>query len=93
MNDRARTATAEGPATPGVTPSTQAETATGAGVTGWGVGAAQGGAAGTFAGGTVGAAGGGLIGWGIGMAGGAILGLICGMFLGLTIARGPYSRP
>jgi hypothetical protein len=88
VNDRGGTATQERSAAQGMSPMTQAGMTTGAGVTGWGVGAAQGGTAGTMAGGTVGAAGGGVIGWGIGMAGGAIIGLVVGMFLGLAISKG-----
>jgi hypothetical protein len=91
MNDRAGTATQDRPSTmnEGMSPMTQAGMTTGAGVTGWGMGASQGGTMGAAAGSTVGAAGGGVIGWGVGMAGGCVIGLIAGMFLGLAIANTP----
>ncbi len=94
MNDR--TATQERPGsthdrpagmTDGMSPMTQAGMTTGAGVTGWGVGAAQGGTAGAAAGGAAGAAGGGIIGWGVGLTMGLFAGYVIGTFAGMAIAK------
>lgn len=61
--------------------------AAGGAITGWGVGATQGGQAGMAAGGAMGAATGGITGWGVGVTQGVVIGLVTGMFLAASMSR------